>query len=147
MCVCAPLFVGVHTCTGINANVCFAFILTLVCRSVRPRLTVYVCQESPQESPLLERHATSENGEHSIPSSLHGKPAQCNPGVSPRRSACVKILTPLSPRLLRSVSCSVPGGPHSCRTDPQDGVCVQPSTGDDQPGVQAGSDGHTHHAQ
>nr|XP_040044656.1 upstream-binding protein 1 isoform X4 [Gasterosteus aculeatus aculeatus] len=40
-------------------------------RSVRPRLTVYVCQESPQESPLLERHATSENGEHSIPSSLH----------------------------------------------------------------------------
>uniref|UniRef100_G3NPS3 Upstream-binding protein 1 n=1 Tax=Gasterosteus aculeatus aculeatus TaxID=481459 RepID=G3NPS3_GASAC len=33
-------------------------------RSVRPRLTVYVCQESPQESPLLERHATSENGEH-----------------------------------------------------------------------------------
>uniref|UniRef100_A0AAQ5ZXH5 Upstream-binding protein 1 n=1 Tax=Amphiprion ocellaris TaxID=80972 RepID=A0AAQ5ZXH5_AMPOC len=26
-------------------------------RSVRPRLTVYVCQESPQESPLLERHA------------------------------------------------------------------------------------------
>uniref|UniRef100_A0A3B3XAU7 Upstream-binding protein 1 n=1 Tax=Poecilia mexicana TaxID=48701 RepID=A0A3B3XAU7_9TELE len=25
-------------------------------RSVRPRLTVYVCQESPQGSPLLERH-------------------------------------------------------------------------------------------
>uniref|UniRef100_A0A3B4ZFA7 Upstream-binding protein 1 n=1 Tax=Stegastes partitus TaxID=144197 RepID=A0A3B4ZFA7_9TELE len=33
-------------------------------RSVRPRLTVYVCQESPQESPLLERHGTNENGEH-----------------------------------------------------------------------------------
>ncbi|XP_049890264.1 upstream-binding protein 1 isoform X7 [Epinephelus moara] len=40
-------------------------------RSVRPRLTVYVCQESPQESPLLERHATNENGEHSISPSLH----------------------------------------------------------------------------
>ncbi|XP_074468486.1 upstream-binding protein 1 isoform X4 [Sebastes fasciatus] len=40
-------------------------------RSVRPRLTVYVCQESQQESPLLERHATNENGEHSISSSLH----------------------------------------------------------------------------
>ncbi|TMS18146.1 Upstream-binding protein 1 [Larimichthys crocea] len=40
-------------------------------RSVRPRLTVYVCQESPRESPLLERHATNENGEHSISSSLH----------------------------------------------------------------------------
>uniref|UniRef100_A0A3B4YVI2 Upstream-binding protein 1 n=1 Tax=Stegastes partitus TaxID=144197 RepID=A0A3B4YVI2_9TELE len=40
-------------------------------RSVRPRLTVYVCQESPQESPLLERHGTNENGEHSISSSLH----------------------------------------------------------------------------
>uniref|UniRef100_A0A8C3G818 Upstream binding protein 1 n=1 Tax=Cyclopterus lumpus TaxID=8103 RepID=A0A8C3G818_CYCLU len=33
-------------------------------RSVRPRLTVYICQESPQESPLLETHATNENGEH-----------------------------------------------------------------------------------
>ncbi|XP_037330097.2 upstream-binding protein 1 isoform X1 [Pungitius pungitius] len=40
-------------------------------RSVRPRLTVYVCQESPQESPLLKRHANSENGEHIIPCSLH----------------------------------------------------------------------------
>uniref|UniRef100_A0A7N6BBN3 Upstream-binding protein 1 n=1 Tax=Anabas testudineus TaxID=64144 RepID=A0A7N6BBN3_ANATE len=40
-------------------------------RSVRPRLTLYVCQESPQESPLAERHGTSENGEHSISSSLH----------------------------------------------------------------------------
>ncbi|XP_056271542.1 upstream-binding protein 1 isoform X2 [Pseudoliparis swirei] len=38
-------------------------------RSVRPRLTVYVCQESPQESPLLETHATNENGD--ISSSLH----------------------------------------------------------------------------
>uniref|UniRef100_A0A8C9X3E8 Upstream-binding protein 1 n=1 Tax=Sander lucioperca TaxID=283035 RepID=A0A8C9X3E8_SANLU len=37
-------------------------------RSVRPRLTVYVCQES---LPLLERHSTNENGEHSISSSLH----------------------------------------------------------------------------
>uniref|UniRef100_A0A673CAN5 Upstream-binding protein 1 n=1 Tax=Sphaeramia orbicularis TaxID=375764 RepID=A0A673CAN5_9TELE len=40
-------------------------------RSVRPRLTVYVCQESPRESPLLERHSTNENGEHSVSSSLH----------------------------------------------------------------------------
>ncbi|XP_062291685.1 upstream-binding protein 1 [Scomber scombrus] len=40
-------------------------------RSVRPRLTVYVCQESPRESPLLERHSSNENGEHSISSSLH----------------------------------------------------------------------------
>uniref|UniRef100_A0A8C4EQ60 Upstream binding protein 1 n=1 Tax=Dicentrarchus labrax TaxID=13489 RepID=A0A8C4EQ60_DICLA len=40
-------------------------------RSVRPRLTVYVCQESPRESPLLERHGTNENGEHGISSSLH----------------------------------------------------------------------------
>ncbi|XP_030268274.1 upstream-binding protein 1 isoform X2 [Sparus aurata] len=40
-------------------------------RSVRPRLTVYVCQESLQESPLLERHGSNENGEHSISSSLH----------------------------------------------------------------------------
>ncbi|KAM9386313.1 upstream-binding protein 1 [Pholidichthys leucotaenia] len=39
-------------------------------RSVRPRLTVYVCQEPPQESPLLERQGTSENGEHSVSSSL-----------------------------------------------------------------------------
>lgn len=50
-------------------------IVSHVClfRSVRPRLTVYICQESPQESPLLERHSTNENGEHSITSSLHGK--------------------------------------------------------------------------
>ncbi|XP_061598563.1 upstream-binding protein 1 isoform X2 [Cololabis saira] len=40
-------------------------------RSVRPRLTVYVCQESSPESPLLERHCTSENGENSISPSLH----------------------------------------------------------------------------
>ncbi|XP_068189392.1 upstream-binding protein 1 isoform X4 [Antennarius striatus] len=39
-------------------------------RSVRPRLTVYVCQES-QESPLLERHGTNENGERSLSSNLH----------------------------------------------------------------------------
>ncbi|XP_029022513.1 upstream-binding protein 1 [Betta splendens] len=40
-------------------------------RSVRPRLTVYVCQESPQDSPLVERHSTHENGDHSASSSLH----------------------------------------------------------------------------
>uniref|UniRef100_A0A7N8YBY4 Upstream-binding protein 1 n=1 Tax=Mastacembelus armatus TaxID=205130 RepID=A0A7N8YBY4_9TELE len=40
-------------------------------RSVRPRLTVYVCQESPQQSPLLERHSGNENGEQSISPSLH----------------------------------------------------------------------------
>lgn len=44
-----------------------------LCRSVRPRLTVYICQESSQDSPLLERHSANENGEHSISSSLHGK--------------------------------------------------------------------------
>uniref|UniRef100_A0A3Q2ZPP5 Upstream-binding protein 1 n=1 Tax=Kryptolebias marmoratus TaxID=37003 RepID=A0A3Q2ZPP5_KRYMA len=40
-------------------------------RSVRPRLTVYVCQESPQESPLLERHCTIENGEHRSSTMYH----------------------------------------------------------------------------
>uniref|UniRef100_A0A8C6VWQ4 Upstream-binding protein 1 n=1 Tax=Nothobranchius furzeri TaxID=105023 RepID=A0A8C6VWQ4_NOTFU len=40
-------------------------------RSACPRLTVYVCQESPQESPLLERHCTIENGEHRSSASLH----------------------------------------------------------------------------
>ncbi|XP_023200530.1 upstream-binding protein 1 isoform X2 [Xiphophorus maculatus] len=40
-------------------------------RSVRPRMTVYVCQESPQGSPLLERHCTIENGEHRSSASLH----------------------------------------------------------------------------
>ncbi|XP_024920772.1 upstream-binding protein 1 isoform X4 [Cynoglossus semilaevis] len=39
-------------------------------RSVCPRLTVYVCKESPQESPLLETHGTNENGDHNISSSL-----------------------------------------------------------------------------
>ena len=55
------------------------FIPVCVCvyRSVRPRLTVYVCQESPRESPLLERHGSNENGDHSISSSLHGKQALC----------------------------------------------------------------------
>uniref|UniRef100_A0A3Q3E8W9 Upstream-binding protein 1 n=1 Tax=Labrus bergylta TaxID=56723 RepID=A0A3Q3E8W9_9LABR len=40
-------------------------------RSVRPRLTVYVCQESPPESPLLETQGTNENEEPSISSNLH----------------------------------------------------------------------------
>lgn len=40
-------------------------------RSVRPRLTVYVCQEALSESPLLERRCDSENGEHSSPPSLY----------------------------------------------------------------------------
>ncbi|CAL8296617.1 unnamed protein product [Lota lota] len=40
-------------------------------RSVRPRLTLYVCQESLSESPLLERRGNSENGEPSSPSSLY----------------------------------------------------------------------------
>uniref|UniRef100_H3DHV3 Upstream-binding protein 1 n=1 Tax=Tetraodon nigroviridis TaxID=99883 RepID=H3DHV3_TETNG len=39
----------------------------LKCRSVRPRLTVYVCQESP----VVERHGTNENGENSISPGLH----------------------------------------------------------------------------
>uniref|UniRef100_A0AAY5KZ60 Upstream-binding protein 1 n=1 Tax=Esox lucius TaxID=8010 RepID=A0AAY5KZ60_ESOLU len=37
---------------------------TLKSRSVRPRLTLYVCQESEVESPLLERRCNSKNGEH-----------------------------------------------------------------------------------
>uniref|UniRef100_A0A671TTY2 Upstream-binding protein 1 n=1 Tax=Sparus aurata TaxID=8175 RepID=A0A671TTY2_SPAAU len=40
-------------------------------RSVRPRLTVYVCQESLQESPLLERHGSNENGD-STPILIYG---------------------------------------------------------------------------
>ncbi|XP_047239922.1 upstream-binding protein 1 isoform X1 [Girardinichthys multiradiatus] len=40
-------------------------------RSMRPRLTVYVCQESPQGSPLLERHCTIENGEPRSSATLH----------------------------------------------------------------------------
>ncbi|RVE66519.1 hypothetical protein OJAV_G00108320 [Oryzias javanicus] len=40
-------------------------------RSVRPRLTVYVCRESSQQSPLLERHCTSENGEDGVSPRLH----------------------------------------------------------------------------
>ncbi|XP_006787822.1 upstream-binding protein 1 isoform X1 [Neolamprologus brichardi] len=40
-------------------------------RSVRPRLTVYVCKESLEESPLLDRHSTNENGEHCLSSGLH----------------------------------------------------------------------------
>ncbi|CAG10007.1 unnamed protein product [Tetraodon nigroviridis] len=36
-------------------------------RSVRPRLTVYVCQESP----VVERHGTNENGENSISPVYH----------------------------------------------------------------------------
>ncbi|XP_061753129.1 upstream-binding protein 1 isoform X2 [Nerophis ophidion] len=40
-------------------------------KSVRPRLTLYVCQESPQDSPLLERHAANENGEQCASPSLH----------------------------------------------------------------------------
>ncbi|XP_030202388.1 upstream-binding protein 1 isoform X5 [Gadus morhua] len=41
-------------------------------RSVRPRLTLYVCQEALIESPLLERRGNSENGEPGSPSSLYG---------------------------------------------------------------------------
>ncbi|XP_059899310.1 upstream-binding protein 1 isoform X5 [Gadus macrocephalus] len=41
-------------------------------RSVRPRLTLYVCQEALSESPLLERRGNSENGEPGSPSSLYG---------------------------------------------------------------------------
>ncbi|KAM6974878.1 upstream-binding protein 1 isoform 1-T1 [Tautogolabrus adspersus] len=40
-------------------------------RSVRPRLTLYVCQESPPESPLLETQGTNENEEPSLSSNLH----------------------------------------------------------------------------
>uniref|UniRef100_A0A3P8ZCW8 Upstream-binding protein 1 n=1 Tax=Esox lucius TaxID=8010 RepID=A0A3P8ZCW8_ESOLU len=44
---------------------------TLKSRSVRPRLTLYVCQESEVESPLLERRCNSKNGEHSDPPNLY----------------------------------------------------------------------------
>ncbi|XP_030644631.1 upstream-binding protein 1 isoform X2 [Chanos chanos] len=41
-------------------------------RAVRPRLTVYVCQEPPHsESPLLERRCQSKNGEHSTSPAIH----------------------------------------------------------------------------
>lgn len=66
----ASIFFIFHTCVVMCVFVCAH-------RSVRPRLTVYVCQESLQESPLLERHGSNENGEHSISSSLHGKQALC----------------------------------------------------------------------
>lgn len=46
-----------------------------LCRSVRPRLTVYVCQESP----AVERQGSSENGENSISPGLHGKNAPFKP--------------------------------------------------------------------
>lgn len=48
---------------------------------------------------------------------------------------------------LCSVPCSVSRGAHSCRTHPQDGVRVQHSTGNDQPGVPTGSYRHTHLAK
>uniref|UniRef100_A0A674BPL7 Upstream-binding protein 1 n=1 Tax=Salmo trutta TaxID=8032 RepID=A0A674BPL7_SALTR len=44
---------------------------TLRSRSVRPRLTIYVCQECDVESPLLERRCDSENGEHSDSPNLY----------------------------------------------------------------------------
>ncbi|XP_076865045.1 upstream-binding protein 1 isoform X2 [Brachyhypopomus gauderio] len=41
-------------------------------RAVRPRLTVYVCQDvSECESPLLERRCHSKNGEHGSPATIH----------------------------------------------------------------------------
>uniref|UniRef100_A0AAY5EK49 Upstream-binding protein 1 n=1 Tax=Electrophorus electricus TaxID=8005 RepID=A0AAY5EK49_ELEEL len=41
-------------------------------RSVRPLLTVYVCQDvSESESPLLERRCHSKNGEHGSPTAIH----------------------------------------------------------------------------
>lgn len=46
-----------------------------VCRSVRPRLTVYVCQEGPAD----ERQGSTENGENSISPGLHGKNAPFEP--------------------------------------------------------------------
>lgn len=120
-------------------------ILVCVCRSVRPRLTLYVCQESPQESPLVERHSSSENGEHGISSSLHGTDWNSLYSVKWVKHVCECCEFKTCPVVfLCSVSRSVPRGADSCRTDPQDGVCVQPSTGKDQPGVQTGSYRHTH---
>lgn len=64
-CVCACIVVCVHLCQA-NSIVMFCVCL---CRSVRPRLTVYICQESP----VVKRHGTNENGENSIAPGLHGK--------------------------------------------------------------------------
>lgn len=49
--------------------------------------------------------------------------------------------------VLCSVSRSVLGGAHGFRIDPEDGVRVQPASGNHQPGVQTGSHRHTHPAQ
>lgn len=61
ICVFAGLF---------QADIILKFYICL-CRSVRPRLTVYVCQESP----VVERQGSSENGENSVSPGLHGKNA------------------------------------------------------------------------
>lgn len=62
----------VRACPGFYSVLTFP-VCVCVCasRSVRPRLTVYVCQESP----VVERHGTNENGENSISPGLHGKDA------------------------------------------------------------------------
>lgn len=109
-----------------------------LCRSVRPRLTMYICQESP----VVERHGTNENGDNNISSGLHGKKKKKKKFKTLWLCSLYDFLS-----FLCSVSCSVSGGAHSCRTDPQDRVCVQPSTRNNQPGVQTGSDRHTHPSQ
>lgn len=71
---CVLVFVFCFSCRFVFVKAPVEFMSPMcLCRSVRPRLTVYICQESSQESPLLERHSANENGEHSISSSLHGK--------------------------------------------------------------------------
>ena len=126
--VCVYLCVHVwHTDSTLMFWIC-------LCRSVRPRLTVYICQESP----TVERHCTSENGENSISPALHGNKKK------PKLWFC-SVYNSFS--FLCSVSCSVSRRAHSCRTDPQDCLCVQPSTRNNQPGVQTGSYRHTHPSQ
>lgn len=63
VCVCVYLFMCVCEADGtLMFRIC-------LCRSVRPRLTMYICQESP----VVERHGTNENGDNNISSGLHGK--------------------------------------------------------------------------
>lgn len=117
-----------------------------MCRSVRPRLTVYICQGSLQESPLLERHCTIENGEHRSSTSLHGEDPACWSKVW-EWSAQVWGSKLFSGLFLCSVSCFVLGGAHRCRAHPKDGLCVLHSSGNDQPGVQTESYRHPHPAK
>lgn len=76
---------GVCVCVCVSLRVCVCLFeadstvmfCVCLCRSVRPRLTVYVCQESP----VVERHGTNENGENSISPGLHGEFKKKKPNI------------------------------------------------------------------